>query len=61
MVIGTAITNLGMMLMAAPMYLVILQQTGMVAQIRTAILIPIQLLTGAVSLKADIVRLMVFH
>ena len=55
------IINLGMMLTAAQMYLVILQQIGMVALIRMVILILIQLLIGAVYLKVDIVRLMVFH
>ena len=61
MVIGMEITNLGMMLMAAPMCLVILLLIDTVALILTAILILIQLLTGAVYLKADIVRLTVFH
>ena len=59
--IGMAITNLAMMLTAALMYLAILQQIGMVAQIRMAILILTQLLIGVVSLKADIVKLMDFH
>ena len=56
-----AITNLAMMLTAAPMYLAILQQIGMVAQIRMAILILTQLPIGVVYLKADIVKLMDFH
>ena len=56
-----AITNLAMMLTAAPTYLGILQQIGMVAQIRMAILILTQLLIGVVYLKADIVKLTDFH
>ena len=61
MEIGMAITNLAMMLTAAPTYLGILQQIGMVAQIRMAILILTQLLIGVVYLKADIVKLTDFH
>ena len=55
------IINLVMMLMAARMYLAILRQIGMVALIRMAILILIQLLIGVVYLKVDIVKLTVFH